>query len=390
MPRSKAQKRHGLGESPYAIRLTHCALGREPDDAPRGLTSWSAPGDTAADAPHLPAGPRPRRPEAVAAARSSAGPESPTRTAALAGSYVTLWGAGLALEAAALLGSAAAARRERSFRPLAALLLAAVLGDVVMQLLYPYACRGGVALHVHRAVMLAWPATLAGVTGRIFASTKGERLRVQSEAVVALRDSHPRSLPLQAPRFGVRRVALVLRPPLAVKVCLTLWALTSVLLPFAPAGTTLPLLHAAHGLAVVVAGVAAARAWRRTWGQAHAAVLLLVCSELVCVTVGPWVDRPAASWAVAQAVYCAGFGVLVLSLWGVPVGALLVGGAVAVVVEPVAPVLRDRIVIALVCSALALSLAGATVGWQRVALAEGRVSVRHRVGRALAALLHGR
>lgn len=333
---------------------------------------------------------------------------------------VTLRGASLALEVAALLG-AVLARGDRSFRPLAILLLVGVLGDVAMRLLHDAAWQGGVAADVYRGILLAWPAALAGVTGRVFlpasspprrlngagpgkpvspagnasAVVTGARVLCGWAVLVSSKTKAPIGFPM-GPRTGMPNAVTSREMPrtrtwwLDCYSSFIAWALASALLPFALAGATLPLLHAAHGLAVVIAGVAVARAWRRTWGQAHAAVLLLVCSELVCVTVGPWVDRPAASWAVARAVYCVGFGVLVLAFWGVTVGALLAGAAVAVAVEPMPAELAGRAAVALACSALALSVAAATTGWQRVAHAEGRVGVRHRVGRALAALLHGR
>lgn len=193
-----------------------------------------------------------------------------------------LLGVLLALEVAALVGAGLLARRQRTYRLVVLLVAGALVDELLVEAGHrwvfpgaprPFAGWVRVAYHVETALVLGWPALLAGVSWRVF-------------------------LPL---RRTVRRAIA------------GAWAATAAAFAAAfplPRGMTAPALH----VAVVVAATAALApipgAWRRAWTSAHVAVLVLVGVELAVALAGPWIRSPFTDWHLAHVAYVIGFGTL--------------------------------------------------------------------------------
>ncbi len=232
---------------------------------------------------------------------------------------MTLWGAGYASAVLALVLCVVLWRRSRSaaLLPVVLLLAVPVVVDVPMRLLErhlleaatPFAGLDRALYHAHTALLLAWPAALAASSWRVFASQKlaapGSLCPARGRPSGAAGPSRKAPGALEVLRMlrGMNAFVKALASLCLVVACL------AVAYPLPP-GWTLPLERAVHVVAVLGGAAAVRVAWGRAWGRPHAAVLLLLCVELVSVTVGPWADSPAASWSAAQALYLLAFGVL--------------------------------------------------------------------------------
>lgn len=222
---------------------------------------------------------------------------------------MTLWGACLAAEVAALVAAVVYARRSADerysstypgpgARPVnrwAVVLLAfAVLSDVAMRcnqvlVLEPWREAhptgpfvGAVAAPylMELALTFAWPAALAACTWRVFAGLWSRR-----------------TMPLTT--WALVVLAVVAAHPL-------------------PRGWTATLLRVWSLLAVAVGVVAVVRAWlaSATWGRSpiHASVLVLLGTEAAVALVGPYVRDPFSDWDYARILYAIGFGAVAVIL----------------------------------------------------------------------------
>jgi hypothetical protein len=201
---------------------------------------------------------------------------------------------------AAVLGWGLAARSP-AHRPIAWLLSVGFGSDVARRLLRvavlaparvalgtaPYGGAARVAFHAESALFLAWPAAIAATA-----------------LVVLLRPAEGDATEARQPR-DVLGVALV-------------WALVMGALAASyplVRGSLLARCYLGAELAALVVGVGALATWigrRRTPEVRHVALALVLAAELVSVLVGPWRVGLFASWTLAQAVYVALFGVLIL------------------------------------------------------------------------------
>lgn len=199
-----------------------------------------------------------------------------------------LWCVGIAAEAAALAGAVRTLRRT----PVVALLAFGLASDVLASaggrwLLdgasRPFAGLARGWYHVETALVLGWPVALATAAW-----------------CVLVLPSRWYSEPAPALAWGAGLGGLVLL----------------VSAHPAPRGLVATVLLAVEAVSVAVAWLAVARGWRRPWGAAQMALVLLIPVETVVLILGPFGRDVFRDWpTLARIPYAVGFASVAAVLW---------------------------------------------------------------------------